>query len=221
MLTCKVQSKMAPLLLKRSRPKHITLNIMKTKRIQHLAAVLAVVTLTGVQASASTLLNTTSYGGHTYELWDASNITWQNAKNEAIADGGYLAVLTDSPETSAVYSAFLGSGFFTANAGQEHQAWLGGFTTDPGFTTTNPNAWAWVTGEAWTAFDAGNFAGGEPNGDSSGLSINRFGTPQWNDEGGTVGGYIVEKNVSDASSTLALFGGSISVLGALRRKFRS
>ena len=52
--------------------------------------------------------------------------------------------------------------------------------------------WKWVTGAAWTADDANNFSTGEPNGDSEGLAINRYGTFTFNDEGGHVGGYIVE-----------------------------
>ncbi len=60
--------------------------------------------------------------------------------------------------------------------------------------------------------------------------MNRFGTSQWNDESGYVGGYIVERNslntvdgsgvkgVPDSASTLALLSGSFALVGALRRK---
>ena len=208
--------------------------LMKKSSIKPCVAAAFGIALTSITAFPSTLVNSTSYNGHTYDLFDSLDISWQDAKAAAVADGGYLATLTDSSETTAVYGAFIGTGFFTANDGQQYQAWLGGYTTDSGFTTTNPSAWAWTTGEAWTAFDAGNFAIGEPNGDSSGLSINRFGTPKWNDESGRVGGYIVEHNphnnvdndvvthaIPDSASTLALLSGSFALLGAFRRKFRS
>ncbi|MBF8285663.1 MAG: C-type lectin protein [Anaerolineales bacterium] len=185
------------------------------------AAITTGIALASVNGFGSTFLTSTTYNGHTYELWDSLDISWADASVEATAGGGYLAAFTDAPETTTVYGALIGTGFFTANDGQQYQAWLGGYTTDPGFTTTDPTAWAWVTGEALTAFDAGNFAGGEPNGDSSGLSINRFGTSQWNDEGGRVGGFIVEKNgVPDAGSSLALLSGSFMLLAALARKVR-
>ena len=177
--------------------------------------------LTGLNATAANFITSMTYSGHTYELWANQDITWADAKANAESGGGYLAALTDAAETSAVYSSFIGNDFFTSNDGQEHQAWLGGYTTDANFTTTNPLAWAWTTGESWTAFDVSNFAGGEPNGDSTGLSINRFGTPLWNDEGGRVGGYIVEKNsVPDSSSTLSLMFGVGSVIVLVGRKYR-
>lgn len=183
---------------------------------------LSCVAVSGVTALAAPIA-TTSYGGHSYELWESPGISWSDANLAATGAGGYLATLTDASETSAVFSAFIGTGYFQPTAGQASQAWLGGYTTDPGFTTTDPTHWAWVTGEAWNAFSAGNFAGGEPNGDSSGLAINRYGTPEWNDEGGFVGGYIVEKGavgVPDGGSTLALLGGATLLLGAIGRRLR-
>jgi hypothetical protein len=79
-----------------------------------------------------------------------------------------------------------------------------------------------VDGEPWTAFDAGNFAAGEPSGDSDGLTLNRYGAPTWNDDSST-GGFIVEVNstpVPDSGSTLALLTGACAAVGAFRRKFR-
>ena len=101
---------------------------------------------------------------------------------------------------------------FTVSSGTP----LGGFTS-----TTNPNNWAWVTGAPWTAFDASNFAPGEPNGDSEGLTMNRYGNSTWNDEGTEVGGYIVEvRGVPDACSTQMLLVGACGMIGAVGRKFR-
>jgi len=190
---------------------------MKISKLISSVAAVASVALAGLNASASTLLTSTTYGGHTYELWDSLHIGWEDAKNEAVAAGGYLAVLTDAAETTAVYNGLIGNGFFQAVEGQDNEAWLGGYPADGSHSTTDRNNWAWVTGEAWTAFDRDNFAGGEPNGDSGGLTINRFANSFWNDDT-VVGGYIVEKNgVPDAGSTLALLSGAIAALGAARR----
>lgn len=177
--------------------------------------------LSSLTASAG-LIATTSYNGSTYELWEQSGITWAAANTAASAAGGHLATFTDAAETQAVYDAFIGTGFFTANSGQRYQAWLGGYTTETDQSTTDSWAWAWVTGEAWDAYAAGNFAAFEPNGDSTGLTINRFGTPYWNDEGGLVGGYIVEKSVSvpDGGSALALMTGGVALLGLYSRRTR-
>lgn len=157
---------------------------------------------------------TTTYGGHTYELFQASGISWADAEAAAVADGGYLAVLTTSGETTSVYDALINNGFFQQTSSTAVEAWLGA-TPAVGTSTTDPNNWKWVDGEAWTAFDAGNFANGEPNGDpNSGLAINRYGSFAFNDEGGTVGGYIVEINsVPDGGLTALLLG--VGLIGAV------
>jgi VPDSG-CTERM motif len=173
--------------------------------------------LGGMSASAQ-LLKTTTYGGHTYELWAHNGISWVDAEAAAVAEGGTLAVFTTPAETTSVYNTFIGTGFFTTGSSQDIEAWLGARPADGSSSTHDPNNWAWVTGEAWNAYDAGNFDPGEPNGDSSGLAINRQGAPTWNDEGGHVGGYIVEKAVPDAGSSLVLLGGALGLLGMIRRK---
>jgi hypothetical protein len=165
---------------------------------------------------------TTTYGGHTYELYDAPGISWATAQAAALAEGGYLAVLTDSTETSKVYGALINNGFFQQSTSQAVQAWLGATPADGSTSTTNPNNWKWVTGEAWTAFDAGNFAGGEPNGDSIGLAINRYGSFRFNDEGSFVGGYIVEKNsIPDGGLTALFLGIGLVGIGTFRRAVKA
>jgi hypothetical protein len=127
--------------------------------------------------------------------------------------------LTDSAEIKAVYNGLIGTGFFQPVAGQSTEAWLGATPKDGTFSTTSNQNWKWVTGESWTADDASNFGAGEPNGDSTGLAINRYGNFQFNDEGGSVGGYIVEKNsVPDGGSTVALLGAAMGAIAFVRRK---
>lgn len=171
-------------------------------------------------ASAQTFVTQTTYGGATYQLW-AGNYPWTVAEADAVADGGTLAVLTTAAQTTAVYDGLIGNGFFQPVAGQAQEAWLGAVPADGSHSTTNPENWAWVTGAPWTAFDAANFDPGEPNGDSEGLAINRNGVAEWNDEGGFVGGFIVEKSgVPDGCSTQLLLAGACAIMCSAGRKFR-
>jgi len=194
--------------------------LFMNKTLYTLGLVLTGVLLTELSASAQTYVTSTAYGGHTYELWSDSGIDWSDAETDAVADGGYLAVLTTAAETTAVYNGLIGNGFFTQTGGQGYSAWLGATPADGSSSTTDPNNWAWVDGETWTAFDVNNFAGGEPSGDSEGLTINRYASSQWNDDTST-GGFIVEINsVPDSGSTLMLLTGACATVGAFKRKFR-
>lgn len=168
---------------------------------------------------AATLIGQTTYNGHSYDLYDQAGISWADAQANATAAGGYLAVLTDNAEIAAVYNGLIGTGFFQPVEAQATQAYLGATPADGTFSTTSNTNWKWVTGEAWTSDDAANFGPGEPNGDSQGLAINRYGNFQFNDEGGFVGGYIVERNgVPDGGSSLLMLGAAMAGAAFIRRK---
>jgi hypothetical protein len=179
--------------------------------------------LHSVSAFSQTFIGSTTYGGATYQLWGDTGIAWSVAEANAVGLGGTLAVLTTAPQTTAVYNSLIPSSPFAAG-GYYNEVWLGGSPAvpDSNGATVDPGNWSWVTGAAWTAFDAGNFEPGEPNGDSfSHLGMNLDGTAQWNDEGnaGIVGGYIVEiSSVPDGGLSITMLGAALTGLAALRRK---
>lgn len=191
-------------------------NPLNLHTMKKLILSLAALAFTGATANAvPVLLDTTSYQGHNYYLYADYGVSWTNAEAHAETLGGTLAVLSTYPELHAVYNALIGNGFFQPGGGsQAAEAWLGARPANGGSSTSDPNNWAWVTGEAWTM--GGNFASGEPNGDSSGLAINRFGTFTFNDESGSVGGYIVE--VPEGGSALAFLGLGLCTIGLFRNK---
>jgi hypothetical protein len=178
--------------------------------------------LGGISASAyPTYIASTSYDGNTFSLWanPGSGTTWASDEAFAVSRGGYLAVLPDSATIQAVYAGLINNGFFQPVAGQAEEAYLGAVPANGSDSTTDPNNWAWVNGTLWSTADADNFNAGEPNGDSDGLAINRYGTFTFNDESGLVGGFIAENiNVPDGGSTVMLLGGALGLVGVMRRK---
>ncbi len=182
-------------------------------------AVAGAVVMSAVSAHALPVV--WSVNGHSYEAFvTQAGQGWGDAKAAAEGMGGYLAVLTTAEENSWVYDNVVLPAFGTGNGGDDGvQAWLGAARSGEG-------GWAWVTGEA---FAWENFADGEPNNAGNGelaLTINRFGTAEWNDEGAWpqgVKGFIVEfggepAGVPDGGSTLVLAGLAMIGLAGLRRK---
>ena len=185
--------------------------------------------------SANAQIASFSYGGDEFYLY-AGNNSW--AADEAAANslGGYLAILTNPATITAVYNGLINNGFFVSGGGggQSVEAYIGAIPADGTDSTGNPNNWSWVTTAPaglylgspvasvvpWTV--GGNFHSGEPNGDSEGLAINRYGDSTFNDEGSGTGGYIVETGpiggVPDSGTTCGLLGGALLSLQMLRRK---
>jgi VPDSG-CTERM motif len=203
-------------------------------KLEGLALVASVLAAVGAAAAQPSI----TYGGDTFTLITGNSDTdasWADAEAAANAAGGYLAVLPNQATIEAVYNGLINNALTTwfNNSGggsQGQEAWLGAVPADGSHSTTNPNNWSWVTGipapgpvpsvVPWTVGD--NFHPGEPNGDSEGLAINRYATYQFNDEGGYVGGYILEKGpvggVPDTATTGGLLSGALLGLQMLRRK---
>jgi hypothetical protein len=208
------------------------------KRLIRLEALALSASFLAVVGTASASPSIT-YDGDTFTLITGNSDTdtsWSDAEAAANAAGGYLAILPNQATIEAVYNGLINNAltpWFTSAGGgsQNSEAWLGAIPADGSKSTGDKNNWSWVTSipagiysgnpvpsvTPWTV--GANFYPTEPNGDSEGLAINRYGTYQFNDEGGSVGGYILETNsVPDSGTTLGLLGGALLGLQTLRRK---
>ena len=83
-------------------------------------------------------------------------MSWEDAKTQAEADGGYLATLTSALENDFVWT--LVASFAAQIQADTQEFWLGGYQTS--YSDEPAGNWAWVTGETW---DYTNWAAGEPN----------------------------------------------------------
>lgn len=144
-----------------------------------------------------------SGNGHYYDVIHDDTLTWEQARDLAGAmtynDGfndyaGYLATITTQDENDWLRGTVDVVGMYL---GGEH---MGGAAGNYG----------WITGESWTAFDAGHWAGGEPNGDSGGLQYAWTGEDGFNDllrnqnYGSLTPGYVVEFELVPEPASLAV-----------------
>jgi len=127
-----------------------------------------------------------SGNGHRYERVDDDTLTWEQARQAAVARGGYLVTIT-SKEENEFLSTTWGSSLLSH--------WTGGL--QPPGSPEPGGGWTWVTGEA---FVYSNWDGGEPNNDGGAenrieLSSNTTGDGNaWNDvpDDVTRDGYVIE-----------------------------
>ncbi|MHA2332492.1 MAG: lectin-like protein [Candidatus Hodarchaeales archaeon] len=104
------------------------------------------------------------YNGHTYELFTTTK-TWEQAKAECEARGGYLVTITSSEEN-----------VFVNNLVGTHRAWIG--LTD----NETEGDWKWITGEPVTYT---NWASVEPNDSPPGEDhVEMYSSGEWNDLSG-------------------------------------
>lgn len=161
------------------------------------------------EAAQDPLTNAWTYNGHTYQLITSAK-SWENARQDAITQGGYLAEINDSAENAAIYAELLtrtSSGTPRANdGGDSRYVWLGGSDAEA------EGQWIWSNSRQ--AIDTGrtewgrgslgsepdNFNGQDalaiglenwPRGSNSGSGYGNAG--QWNDiNGSNTLYYIIE-----------------------------
>jgi hypothetical protein len=205
-------------------------SLAKFKTLAVGASLLAVV----ATASANTLQASFTYGPDTFYLYSAPGASWDSDEIAANLSGGYLAILPNQTTIEAVYNGLINNNFFQGGNGgsQQVEAYIGAVPADGSSSTTSRTDWSWVTTPQlyngtpvtsvvpWTV--GANFNAGEPNGDSEGLAINRYGTYTFNDEGSYTGGYIEEvgpiAGVPDAGLTSAMLGAGVFGMGFIRRR---
>ncbi len=132
--------------------------------------------------------------GHYYELVDANDIQWTDARDAAESMSccgvfGHLATITSADE-----QAFIVANFAPGN--EVGYRWLGGFQDTGSSDYAEPDGgWSWITGEAWS-FTA--WHSGEPNNSNPDHDFLRTwgsGPAEWEDfvnEGYDTRGFVVE-----------------------------
>lgn len=153
--------------------------------------------------------------GHWYDvvLLDPDPyLAWEDARDYANAEGGYLASITSEEENNFISSLLVTDDDPT-------RYWLGGFQRDD----SSGADWEWVNGDAWGYT---NWATGEPNnalvnGERQNYLHYWPTTGEWDDmeNGRYMAGYILETASIPEPATLLLFGtGLIGLLGSRIRR---
>lgn len=130
-----------------------------------------------------------SVNGHAYEVIGATEgITWEAARDAAIAKGGYLATITSKDENTFVHGLIATDASYwvtigTAPNNSSSGPWLGLY--QPAGSEEPAGGWTWVTGEPlsyanWTINRPNNVEGIEDYGQFFGLGIGNF-ADTWND----------------------------------------
>jgi hypothetical protein len=103
-----------------------------------------------------------SGNGHYYQaVYTPQGVTWQEARDKAIAAGADLATITSAAENAFVFSLVSNPVYWTqpqSGVVRILGPWLGGFQP-PGSGEPN-GSWTWVSGEPWGYT---NWSPGEPN----------------------------------------------------------
>ena len=163
--------------------------------------------------------------GHFYEAVDlGTGISWEDAKANAEAAGGYLATVTSAAEDSWLTANLLPL-VTGVGGGNRLGPWLGGYqdTSSPSFSEPS-GGWTWVTGELWsyTAWETGEPQDGAGPPDSENyLHYYVGGTLQgWNDNRSVapqIGSYIIETAPIPEPTTALLLTLGLAGLGMRRR----
>jgi MYXO-CTERM domain-containing protein len=160
-----------------------------------------------------------SGNGHWYgAVYVPEKITWTDARDEAVASGGYLATITSATENDFVHDLISDPKFWWDWTPRWLGPWLGG--TDEG----HEGSWTWVTGEAWSY---ANWAVGEPNSQLGENFLQYWSMPDgygstWNDSendwNGGMYGYVVEYDAYPVPEPAAFALLGLGAAALLRRR---
>ncbi|MBF0227573.1 MAG: hypothetical protein HQK76_19170 [Desulfobacterales bacterium] len=96
----------------------------------------------------------------------AKQVTWTDARKQAIELGGYLATITSREENDFIYNNLVKNNC---------DCWLGG-TDDQ-----SEGNWQWVTGEAWDYYNWSSDANNPQNFINDYIGMKSLSSGQWND----------------------------------------
>lgn len=200
-----------------------------------LAAFFFVMTVSGGAARAVPIQWTVASGGngHWYDFLgnglagNPNTYSWDGARSDAEARGGYLATPTSASEwafmqsqmfdwvgpVDPVYNTCAACGF------RSYQGWLGAFQNVESPSFSEPGGgWEWITGEPWS-YTA--WSGGEPNnsGGENHMMTWFHNASGWNDHVPTTVRYFIEyeSNPVPEPSTATLFTAG-ALLGLAQRR---
>ena len=195
-----------------------------------LLTALFVVTIVVRPVDAVLVQWTTSAGGngHFYEaVLFSAPLTWQAARDDAIAKGGDLVSISSAAENAFVFSLIDSTEYWTLAGPHNYGPWIGGYQVD---NTSEPSGnWAWSDGTPWT-FTA--WASGQPDNNGAAEHHAHYFVPSntraatWNDWTGgglLVDGYVLEAVAIPEPNAAILLSSilGISSLGVLWKRARS
>ena len=150
----------------------------------------------------------------------SSPITWQNARDDAIARGGELASIASAEENAFVFTLIDSPEHWTPASPFNYGPWIGGYQVD---NNSEPNGnWAWSDATPW-GFTA--WASGQPDNNGNAEHNAHYFVPgssrgsTWNDWTGgglLIKGYVFETVPEPTSIVLLLCG--LPVLWRRRRR---